>query len=114
VIEMAETGASGVGSFSLSSECFAADYGSAQTNAVIITPTSGKELVIKQVYVSTEDATGNITLEFTGASQPFFKLYTKTKSEAVGNVICAKGEIDQTVEVTCPAKTFVSIAYDEV
>lgn len=92
--------------------CFAADYAGGQVGTVIITPPAGKRIEIVTNYVSTEDAVGDITLKFTGAAQPFFKLYTKTKTEAVGNLICAKGNINQTVEVTCPAKTFISIGYD--
>ncbi|GAH86870.1 unnamed protein product, partial [marine sediment metagenome] len=37
---MVVTSSSSAGIFSLSSKCFAGDYGSAQTNAAIITPTS--------------------------------------------------------------------------
>ncbi|GAJ17007.1 unnamed protein product, partial [marine sediment metagenome] len=95
-----------------SDKCFTADYAGAQTNQVIITPPAGKRIEIVSNYVSTENAEGDITLKFTGSAQPFFKLYTKTKTDAVGNVICALGEIDQTIEVTCPAKTFISIGYD--
>jgi len=95
-------------------KCFSGDYAGIQTNQVIITPPAGKRIEVINNWVSTEDAAGNITLEFTGSAQPFFKLYTKTKSEAVGNNICAKGDVDQTISLSCPAKTFVSISYNEV
>ncbi len=95
-------------------KCFGGDYADVQTNIVIITPTAGKRIEIISVYVSTEDGLGHATLNFTDSGKIFFKLYTKVHNAVTGNVICAKGDIDETVSITCPAKTFVSIGYNEI
>lgn len=92
--------------------CFTTDYADAQTDVVVLTPPAGKKFIITSVYASSEDNATNITLKFTGAAQPFFKLYTKFKYAQAGNDICACGNIDQTVELTCPVKTFISIGFD--
>ena len=95
-------------------ECFNADYADAQSAAAIITPASGKMLVVRQVYVSTEDIATNVTLEFATSGKAVFKLYTAKKQAQTGNVICGEGAVDEPLKLTCGAKTFISIAYDEL
>lgn len=97
-----------------SDECFAGDYADAQTDTVIITPASGKRIKIIQVYVSTESITSDVALAFGSGAPQFFKLYTAKTQTHTGNLVCAAGAVDETVNLTCPAKTFISIAYDEV
>lgn len=94
--------------------CFAGDYAGAQTNQVILTPTAGKSIEVISVYASTEDGLTNVTLFFTTSGNIFFKLYTKVHNAVTGNVICAKGDINETISLTCPAKTFISMGYNEV
>ena len=95
-------------------DCYAADFTGAQTATVILTPTAGKKLKIRTVYVSTETTTTDITLKFTTSGDIFFKLYTAQKASQTGNEICATGAIDETINLTCGAKTFISIGYDEL
>jgi len=97
-----------------SDECFAMDYGSAQTAAVIITPASGKRIKVIQVYVSTESITTDVALCFGVGAPQFFKLYTAKTQTHTGPVVCAVGGVDKTINLTCGAKTFVAISYDEV
>lgn len=94
--------------------CFAADYAGAQAAVVIATPTAGKKVVIKQVYVSTSDNVNPIILQFTTSGNIFFKLYTTRQQATTGAWICATGAADETVTLTCPAGTFVSFGYDEI
>lgn len=94
--------------------CFADDYAGAQTDQGIHTPTSGKKLRISQVYVSTKTINVDVTLKFSGSGNIFFKLYTSQKAAQAGNNICATGDVNESVELTCGAGTFVSMGYDEV
>jgi len=111
---MVETGGSGAGHFSLSSSCYAKDYGTAQTAVAFLTPTSGKKLIIKQVYASTSTVNVDVTLEFVTSSKTIFKLYTSQKAAIAGNLICGTGAVDEVLSLTCGDNTFVSVAYDEV
>ena len=95
-------------------KCFASDYALAQTGAVILTPTAGKKIRIISAYVSSNTVNVDITLAFGTSGNIFFKLYTAQKAAQTGNEICAVGAVDETIKLTCGAKTFVSIGYDEV
>ncbi len=97
-----------------SDKCFGEDFAGAQENQEIITPSAGKKMVVVQVYVSTEDEATDVTLKFADSGNVFFKLYTSKKQAQAGNVICGKSAIDEGIELTCGAGTFVSISYDEV
>lgn len=97
-----------------SDKCFAADYGTAQTAVVIITPPSGKRIKVIQVYASTESITADIALAFGAVAPQFFKLYTAKTQTHTGPVVCSIGGVDAKVYLTCGAKTFIAIAYDEV
>lgn len=97
-----------------SDRCFAGDYGDAQTGTAIITPLAGKRIKVIQVYVSTESITADVALVFNGAAAEFFKLYTAKTQTHTGALVCALGGVDKSVELTCGAKTFINIAYDEV
>lgn len=94
--------------------CFDNDYAGAQTDQEIHTPNSGKKLRIRQVYVSTKTTNVDVTLKFSTTGNIFFKLYTAQKAAQAGNVICATGDVNEGVELTCGAGTFVSMGYDEV
>lgn len=111
---MVETGGSGAGHLSLSSSCYSKDYGDAQTTAAFLTPSSGKKLVIKQVYASTSTVNVDVKLEFLTSSKTIFKLYTAQKATATGNIICGEGAGDEVLSLTCGDDTFVSVAYDEI
>jgi len=94
--------------------CFGGDYGAAQTNQLILSPTSGKKLQIVQVYASTKSNTVDVTLKFAVSDKIFFKLYTALQGTAIGEMICAVGDVDEGVELTCGIGTFVSFAYNEI
>lgn len=97
----------------VSNKCHGKDYSGAQTAVTFLTPTSGKKLIIKQVYASTESITVDVTLEFATSSKTIFKLYTAKNQTHTGNIICGKGAVDEVLTLTCGAKTFVSVSYDE-
>lgn len=111
---MVESGSSSSGQFSLSSSCYAKDYDELQERIVFLTPSSGKRLIIKQVYASTSTVNVDVTLEFITSSKTIFKLYTAQKATATGNIICGIGAVDEVLSITCGSNTFVSVAYDEV
>lgn len=92
--------------------CFSADYSEVQTDLVVITPPAGKRIEVIQVYASTEDGITNVALKFTTSGKIFFKLYTKVHNAVAGNVVCAVGDVDETISLTCPAKTFISVSYN--
>jgi len=94
--------------------CFDGDYAGAQTDQEIHTPNIGKKLRIRQVYVSSKTVNVDVTLKFSTSGRIFFKLYTSQKASQVGNVVCATGDVDEGIELTCGAGTFVSMGYDEV
>ncbi|GAG63437.1 unnamed protein product, partial [marine sediment metagenome] len=96
-----------------SDHCFASDYGGAQTATAIITPSSGKRIKVIQVYVSTESITSDVALSFGVGALQFFKLYTAKTQTHTGPVVCSIGGVDKTINLSCGAKTFVAIAYDE-
>jgi len=94
--------------------CFANDYADAQTDQEIHTPASGKKIRISQVYVSTKTINVDVTVKFSTSGKIFFKLYTDKKAAQAGNNICATGDVNEGVKLTCGDGTFVSIGYDEV
>ncbi|GAH85147.1 unnamed protein product, partial [marine sediment metagenome] len=69
---------------------------------------------IIQAYVSTESIVSDVALTFGVGVPQFFKLYTAKTQTHTGPVVCAVGSVDTTINLTCGAKTFVAIAYDEV
>lgn len=97
-----------------SSHCYSEDFAVAQTDQVILTPSAGKKVKVVQVYVSTEDETTDVTLRFPTSGKTIFKLYTSKKQAQTGNVVCGEGVVNESIELTCGAGTFVSISYDEV
>ncbi len=97
-----------------SDHCFSMDYGSAQTAAAIITPAAGKKIKVVQVYVSTESITDDVALAFGSVAPQFFKLYTAKTQTHTGPIVCAIGSVDTAINLTCGAKTFIAIAYDEM
>jgi len=101
------------GGFSVSSECYGKDYAQAQTTVAFLTPTSGKKIIVKQVYASSSTVNVDVTLEFATSSKTIFKLYTAQKATATGNIICGEGAVDEVLSLTCGDNTFVSVSYDE-
>lgn len=94
--------------------CFAHDYADAQTGLTIITPTADKKILIVSTYSTVGQNATNVTLYFETSGNIFFKHYTEKKSAVTGNVICATGGVNESIKISCPADTFVSIGYDEV
>jgi len=95
-------------------KCYANDFAEAQTAAVILTPTEGKKIRIVSNYASTKTITTDVTLAFGTSGNIFFKLYTSQRASATGNEICATGDTNETIKLTCGDGTFVSLGYDEV
>lgn len=95
-------------------KCYANDFADAQVDTTIITPASGNKILIVSTYASVGQNATNVTLSFVNSGNIFFKLYTEKKSSSTGNVICATGGVNESVKISCPADTFVSIGYDEV
>ena len=110
---MVETSASS-GYLPLSSKCYGKDYSGAQSAVAFLTPTSGKKLLIRQVYASTAVDTTDVILEFVTSSKTVFRLYTTKKQAQTGNIICGEGAVDEVLTLTCGAGTYVSVSYDEV
>jgi len=94
--------------------CFASDYAGAQAAVVILTPTAGKKIRIVSVFVSTATNSTDVTLAFGTSGDIFYKLYTNLVGAGTGNQICATGDTNETIKLTCGVDTFVSIGYDEV
>jgi len=95
-------------------KCFTQDYADAQVATVIIIPTAGKKIRIVSIYSSVGANATNVTLAFGTSGHIIFKHYTEKKSATVGNTICATGATNETIKLTCPETTFISIGYDEV
>ena len=96
-----------------SSKCYGKDYAGAQAAVAFLTPTSGKKIIVKQVYASTAVDSTDVILEFVTSSKTIFRLYTTKKQAQTGNVICGEGAVDEVLSLTCGAGTFVSVSYDE-
>ena len=101
------------GQFPVSSECHGEDYAQAQTAVAFLTPTSGKKIIVKQIYASSSTVNVDVILEFVTSSKTIFKLYTAQKATATGNIICGEGAVDEVLSLTCGDNTFVSVSYDE-
>ena len=80
----------------------------------VITPTSGKKLAITRMFVSTEATTVDVTLEGSESSGVIFKIYTVKKQSQAGIPCNHQLAIDETLKLTCGAKTFVCIMYREI
>lgn len=93
--------------------CYTNDFAGAQVATTIITPTAGKSIEVKGVYVSSNVVNVDVTIAFAGGAIAF-KLYTANIASETGNLICAKGAVDEVLEITCGAGTFVSVGYDEL
>ena len=92
---------------------FSADYGSGQTDLEIITPTSGKALNIKHVYVSTSTTNVDVSLIGGTGSSVYFKLYTAQKGSQSGIPCKHLLAVDEKLELTCGANTFLCVSYRE-
>lgn len=110
---MAESNAAGGKVSIVSDKCFSVNHSQSQSAAAMITPTSGKKLIIRQVYASTSTINADVTLEFLTSEKIIFKLYTAQTATSVGNIICGEGAVDEVLSLTCGANTFVSVSYDE-
>lgn len=90
------------------------DYAGAETDTTFLTPTAGKKLQIHNVFVSTNDKTVNVTLEFPDSTITVFKMYTDKNQLATSAIVHIEGAVDEVLEITCGAGTFVSVTYHEV
>jgi len=95
-------------------DCYHNDFSTQQTNTVIITPTSGKRLRVVGVVATTDADTGTIVLAFGTSGSIIFKLYVGKDRTYLGDGVCALGAVDETVKISCPADTFISVTYNEV
>lgn len=84
-------------------------YNSAQENATIITPSSGKAIYVWQTSIHT-----------TGMSSAKFLISDK-EIESLGyksgwgpQLVDVQGAVDEVLSITCPANTTVKIFYEEV
>jgi len=94
-------------------QIFTDDFSTAQTLQTILTPASGKKIILHQVFVSTSTTNINITLEFATSSILIFKLYTAQSARALGTDCHLRGAVDEPVTLTCGTNTFISIVYHE-
>lgn len=89
------------------------DYASGQANATFLTPSANKKLKIHSVYVSTDDKLVNVVLLFNETDTVVFKLYTDKDQKAQSHTMHVTGNINESILVTCGAKTFISVTYHE-
>lgn len=87
------------------------EYTTSQTNLDIITPMSGKKVIVWSITVESD---GDTTLDFSTSSQSLISgeldnggRYTK---ETTGTV----GDVDEPLTLSCGTNTIVSVLYDEV
>lgn len=97
----------------VSDKCYGQDFDTAQNNVCIVTPTRNMKIRVRQVYVSTNSKTVDVSLKFEGTQKVFYKLYTDKNQCQAGDMICALGNLNEKIAVTCGAGTFISISYDE-
>lgn len=88
---------------------YAADHG-AEAATAIITPPSGHSIEIHSVYVSSDSTNTDTFIDFSGG-QEIFKLYVNTFTTAMSPRMHIDGGVDETVNLTCPANTFVIVIY---
>ena len=91
---------------------FTEDYAGAQAAAVILTPTAGKKIEITGIYVSSDGALTDVTLDFSGGTH-IFKLYTTNFTTGAVSNVHIEGGTNETVKLTCGADTFISFTYYE-
>lgn len=91
---------------------FTVDYANAQNDVAMLTPSSGKKLEIIGVYASTDDKLTNIDVHFDSGTQ-VFKLYTTNQQTSSESNVHIEGDIDESLDVTCGAGTFISVVYYE-
>lgn len=91
-----------------------------QTAAVVLTPTSGKSIAVKGVYVGTESTDGSVRLFFTDdeddAENTVFKAYGGDENPGYVPMIIT-GDKDATLKITSDFGAgdnyFVLVNYDE-
>ncbi len=86
-------------------------YAAAQVATVIITPSPARKVEVVGVYVSSDNAAGIVRVDIEGEAQPVFLMHLAQRAINTGDAIGQEGGTDQRVTVTCPADTFISIAY---
>ena len=68
-------------------QSFSEAYATNQTNLTILTPVSGKRLLISGVFMATEGAAGTIGLDFLTSTKKVFRFYaSKTTQSAVSDM----------------------------
>ncbi len=84
-------------------------FGNAETDTVIITPSVGKSI---QVYLVTfeKKLSGNCIIKINGVEICNYNNGLGKHINAPGFV----GNVDETLTITCPPNTTVTINYDEV
>lgn len=92
---------------------FSQDYSGAQSNLTIITPSAGKKLHIERVFVSTSTTATDVTLDFATTGNVVFKLYTAQIATTAGIPCHHDGQTNESLRLTCGAKTFVCVDYYE-
>jgi len=88
-----------------------ADYGSAQTNAVLIAGEAGKVIEIHSIFISTAATSGSIEFNEETSDDLIFKFYAKAQSGSGSGLMHTDLIENKDLLITCPLNTFVSVVY---
>ena len=91
---------------------YAHDHVGVEAGASIISPPLGKKIEITGCYVSTDDKLTDIELTGSDGTE-VFKLYTTNQQTGTAVNVHIDLNIDETLNLTCGAGTFVAVTYYE-
>lgn len=100
---------------------FTAAYATAQTGATIITPSAGKRLIIRKIFVNSDAAAGAVKFDFSSSSKAVLYIFYSGVSGlgfpgVAFNDIYVKGAVDEPLSLTSTTSTsnvFICVQYTE-
>ena len=95
------------------------DTGTATSPTVVLTPSSGKTVDLRSVYLATDSTAGEVWAQFTNSGQLLGKIYCSRFTMVELQEIHVQGAADDTIEIAWSgtdtgAKIFYAIRYKEV
>ena len=95
------------------------DTGSASSPVTVLTPSSGKKLDTRSVYIATDSDSGEIEAKFPSSNILLGKIYCAKQTKVTLQEIHFQGAADESIQIswtglTTGAKIFWCIRYKEV
>lgn len=95
------------------------DTSSATSPVTLITPSTGKRIEVRSLYIATDSNSGRIAVEFPTSGKLVGVLYASTEGSMSVDGIAVSGAVEEALKVewsslTTDAKIFVLLRYAEI